>query len=437
MIEIQCTSCHTRYRIDERMVPDDTATFKCSRCGHVFSADPAGSRPKPAERSEAKREPEESRPSVSEWHRPLAPGQPRPLPVGRLAAQAAQRGPQERAGAAGKTPDGWLKTFETRGPAEPSKDEAPATAPRPDVAPPAGEASAAHAAGNAGPGNDPLASAAAPHDEAAGHTGLRHGAAPGENLRFDFGADPEFERGAVFGHAPAGDWKVGDEVSPLGHGDSRARAPDPRESRAYGDAPALKRARLPEAAAFLERGRLRSAGFFLGLFFAVALIFTAATLVICGVPAASADRLRRLPVIGPRLEAPVPLESMVSVGGVRASYEIIKDGHRALVVSGEVRNASAAALRTVQIGVRLLDAGRLELSSGAAYCGNTLSRKMAAEMTPHEVEFLQRLGPPKGFALQPADSAPFLLVFIDPPTGARRFSLGVLKALPAPSARNF
>ena len=40
MIEIQCTSCHTRYRIDERVLPEDTPTFKCSRCGHVFNADP-------------------------------------------------------------------------------------------------------------------------------------------------------------------------------------------------------------------------------------------------------------------------------------------------------------------------------------------------------------------------------------------------------------
>src|SRR5882757_6043178 len=40
MTEIQCTSCHTRYRIDERVLPDDTPTFKCSRCGHVFNADP-------------------------------------------------------------------------------------------------------------------------------------------------------------------------------------------------------------------------------------------------------------------------------------------------------------------------------------------------------------------------------------------------------------
>src|SRR5215472_3137272 len=50
MIEIQCTSCQTRYRIDERILPEDTPTFKCSRCGHVFSAEP---RQKPARRAGA------------------------------------------------------------------------------------------------------------------------------------------------------------------------------------------------------------------------------------------------------------------------------------------------------------------------------------------------------------------------------------------------
>lgn len=40
MIEIQCPSCQTRYRIDEAALPQDSPTFKCSRCGHVFSGDP-------------------------------------------------------------------------------------------------------------------------------------------------------------------------------------------------------------------------------------------------------------------------------------------------------------------------------------------------------------------------------------------------------------
>lgn len=50
MIEIQCTSCLTRYRIDPSVLPADRPTFKCSRCGHVFSTDPRRSkRTAPAE----------------------------------------------------------------------------------------------------------------------------------------------------------------------------------------------------------------------------------------------------------------------------------------------------------------------------------------------------------------------------------------------------
>src|SRR5580658_9421637 len=55
MIEIQCTSCHTRYRIDERVLPEDTPTFKCSRCGHVFTADPLALRPRKAAVARAER----------------------------------------------------------------------------------------------------------------------------------------------------------------------------------------------------------------------------------------------------------------------------------------------------------------------------------------------------------------------------------------------
>jgi predicted Zn finger-like uncharacterized protein len=44
MIEILCNSCHTRYRIDEQVLPEETPTFKCSRCGHVFTVEPRESK---------------------------------------------------------------------------------------------------------------------------------------------------------------------------------------------------------------------------------------------------------------------------------------------------------------------------------------------------------------------------------------------------------
>ena len=47
MVEIQCTSCLTRYRIEPSVLPAERPTFKCSRCGHVFSADPRRAKSSP------------------------------------------------------------------------------------------------------------------------------------------------------------------------------------------------------------------------------------------------------------------------------------------------------------------------------------------------------------------------------------------------------
>ncbi len=75
MIEVQCPSCQTRYRIDESVLPQDSPTFKCSRCGHVFNGDPRLARkppipkPKPAPAPAAKTPP----PQQSAPEPPLPP----------------------------------------------------------------------------------------------------------------------------------------------------------------------------------------------------------------------------------------------------------------------------------------------------------------------------------------------------------------------------
>ncbi len=71
---------------------------------------------------------------------------------------------------------------------------------------------------------------------------------------------------------------------------------------------------------------------------------------------------------------------------------------------------------------------RSPLASQSVYCGNELSAKMLGEMTPREIEFSQGLSPQKAFAMEPAASAPFLMVFIDPPAGAGKIRIAVSKA---------
>jgi len=273
--------------------------------------------------------------------------------------------------------------------------------------------------------------------------------APGENLAFDFADDePEIE----VGEPPKEElkdetWEVGaDEPAP----DPEARfdepdlrvssspAPPLREPVERGLRPAkrsvsasLKHQASGEVDRYLDRGKPHSAGFFVAMFFLIAIGFTGASLVICGAPVASERLLSRLPVIGPSLETAPALESMVALDNVHAYYEQLKGGHRALVIVGRATNGASTPLHVVQIEVRVLDASSRALATRSVYCGQTLSEQMIAQMTPHELEFLQKLLPQKTFVLDPTDTAPFVSVFIDPPANVSRFAVSVAKVTPA------
>lgn len=449
MVEVQCTSCHTRYRIDERVIPDETPTFKCSRCGHVFTAGPIRKEPKAAGRPEPKVEAQERDSFASPRMRQSSPRQSRPLPAHRPAEQAAPAPEQEqeiskRSEPSGEAPEeaasAWRDVAEAS--ADSSKSEAPAADIRAGNAEPGDEPNRTEAPGSdatkAASKDKALSFAPRPGSDPGTHDEPRTGAErkPKESFSFHFGDEPEPDFGskALF-EASANDWKVGDEgIAPPPQPSAPAAGPPPRpDVGEYTNVPVPELARIPDERAFLERSHLRihSAGFFIGLFFILALAFTAVSLGISSAPAASASLLRRLPVVGPQLQTPPPLETMVSAVNIHTSFETLKDGHLALVVSGQAHNASAVALHIVQVGMGLSDADGHEVSSGAVYCGTTLSEKMVAQMTSHEIEFLQGLDPQKGFVLKPGQSAPFLLVFVDAPKGASRLSVRVSRVAPA------
>ncbi|HLX37679.1 MAG TPA: DUF3426 domain-containing protein, partial [Candidatus Binataceae bacterium] len=272
------------------------------------------------------------------------------------------------------------------------------------------------------------------------------------NLEFDFNDEPEPELGGDSEPAPAEAerWSVGDaaidETPPPRKPSFGSGVADPEFSRGepapigrgtipqYAGRPPMQRSPLPDERAFIERSEMHSARSFIGLFFVVALVFVAVTLVIYAIPNASADILRRMPVIGPEFVQPTPLENMVSVSDVQSTYQRVKGGHAALVLTGTVKNNSDLALHRIQIGVRLLDAAQKPVASSAVYVGTTVSPHMLGEMTPHELEFLQKLDPQKNFVLDPGHAAPFLMVFIDPPAGLNHVAVAIAKAEPPASA---
>ena len=121
---------------------------------------------------------------------------------------------------------------------------------------------------------------------------------------------------------------------------------------------------------------------------------------------------------------------LVTLHDVRSEYYTLKGGHVALVITGNAQNVGGRPLHLVGIDADLIGDAARPIASQSVYCGNELSAKMLGEMTPREIEFSQGLSPQKSFAMEPSASAPFLMVFIDPPTGAGKIRISVSKAEP-------
>jgi hypothetical protein len=284
---------------------------------------------------------------------------------------------------------------------------------------------------------------------------------PGENLRFDFNdehfnddrLDPEIPATApdeITGDRHAGEWQVGDTEAPAAADSLEPPQPLRADASMAGQparparmrrAPAAPPKPSPEeareefvdedAAPFYNRSvAIHSARFFVGLFVLFALGYGAMTVLIRSAPATAAEMLSHLPKIGNRFIPPITPARLVAMRDVHSDYLRTKGGHTALVVTGIAENVSDQTLHAVQIAASLHDPAEHTLASRAVYCGNNLSAPMVAQMTPHELEFFQKLDPPKAFALDPSATSPFVIVFVDPPPAISRFDVSVASADP-------
>jgi hypothetical protein len=274
--------------------------------------------------------------------------------------------------------------------------------------------------------------------------------------------------------APAHDddrWRVGDapaefDAEPSHHAPTMTDAVEPRAhpspASAHRVAAALKAARpriaeapQPAKSAGYELGHLGedaddmpmlgksySSGYFVAMFFVVAIAFVAASGLISSEPVASARLLSAAPRIGTYFARPIVPAMLVALHDIRPEYRTLKGGQVALVITGTAQNVGARPLHLVQIDANLLGGGARPVRSLGVYCGNALSAKMLGEMTPREIEFSQGLSPQKSFAMEPSGSASFLMVFINPPEHAGNVRLSVSKAVvadnpePATARRN-
>jgi predicted Zn finger-like uncharacterized protein len=421
-IEVQCSSCHTRYRIDEQVLPEGTPTFKCSRCGHVFTIDPRGAgRPANSAESAAPAPPATTTPRT---RRESGPANPDAV-IGEKSVADSQ--------------SGWVADSSAADSASVSPRNN-ATALNQTEAAPASVSTPAPAPEEKKPPTDDLLSK--PFDD--------HESSPGENFRFDFSEeDPEPETpvppaGESGDDRHAGEWQVGEADFEVPGAANPFGAP-PRGDIADAPMPRTRRARVgqrklstkEEREEFLDENAApiynhsvvtHSARFFVALFALIALGYGATTVLIRSAPAPAAEILSHLPKVGDRFIPPVAPARLVAMRDVHSDYLRTKGGHTALVVTGIAENVGNHALHAVQIAASLHDATQHTLASRMVYCGNNLSAPMVAQMTPHELDFFQKLDPPKAFALEPSATSPFVIVFIDPPSAVSRFDVSVASA---------
>ena len=430
MVEVQCSSCHTRYRVDEQVLPEGTPTFKCSRCGHVFSMEPRKA-------DEVAAEPITAVPATrSRPQRRDADAPPLKSPAGELS---------------GADPEARIDTP----PPSQSIDENPVT---PAVRPATPSLSAAAAPDSArASGDQPVGKPAAGHKPSTEDLLSRpFKNAPeqpeaGENLAFDFHDEGPIEDNpatidpvdldsapaarAAIGPAAraAARWEVGDDPDL-----ETAAAPAERfaigtPARGRRSAAGPPRGSGPEildedAAPIYNHGVTRSARFFLALCLFVAAGFAAVTFVIHTAPAAALDLLNRIPVIGARFVSPVVPARMVALRDVHAEYRRGRDGRLALVIEGQAENVGPTPLHTIRIMARIWTPAGSAVARRQIYCGNSLATRTIAQMTTHEIEFFQELPPPKSFALESSSAAPFVIVFVDPPAQLAHFDIAVTEA---------
>ncbi|HEX4211607.1 MAG TPA: DUF3426 domain-containing protein [Candidatus Binataceae bacterium] len=469
-IEVQCTSCHTRYRIDEQVLPEGTPTFKCSRCGHVFTLEPRG-----AKRVEVNAE----APGASERTPPESfeaeLRSSRPGSVKRFSADTGaeiEPATSELAIKRPEPPRASQPPIRTAGPPR-AVTPPPAASATPRVTP-AAPTTPVGTAPKAAVRPSPQAPSREPADDPLSRPFNRPLRADensdfdsGENLAFDFqheAGEPDGFEHDEHGDAhdefaeETGQWQVGNpdavpEPSYVGSRGSRVqrrttRQQMPRFTSAGSRTGKGRKDQAPEfdedpesfPAAYADdqnapvynRRVTGSARFFIGLFAMLIVGYGLMTLIIRSSPAIAADLLSHLPMVGDRFELPITPARLVALRDVRSGYIRTRDGHTALLITGSAENVGADPLHTIQIAVNLRDPGHKGVASSAVYCGgDSLSPSMVAKMTPHELDFFQKLAPPKNFVLAPSSTSPFVIVFIDPPKTVSAFDLSIENAVPA------
>ncbi len=451
MLEIQCPSCNTRYRIDESIVPKDRPVFKCSRCGHVFSGAFETSRTSSGALSA--KSTKSDAPSAVEGKATVADAVSAESQESRdKSPPASDISPPPMASAvqtdqstvpASEVPPHRLSTQDTLGQDVDDEDEWVV-----------GDQFEADEAGselnptefaNFKPNFQsksrlgfysqwPIKQI----DELSGDSPV--GAGPKSSLGAAGYSQPGF--GGLRGTPEKG--QRGLELTKPGYRgglrqEERGNLGIRVAGSGFAQAASERVTGLGRPSSFHTRvptstSPPHSSGFFLAVFFAFVVLFGGLSILISSDPALGRQLLTWLPFFDSETEG-TSSARRVELREVSAKFERLKDNTRALVITGQVLNRSPTPLHTVEIVATLLGEEHQRILKQTAYCGNTIQSDTVAQMTSREIAFFQRLPAPSSFLLPPGQSVPFVVAFIEPPLAlARAFQVEVGKVEPAREA---
>jgi Protein of unknown function (DUF3426) len=125
--------------------------------------------------------------------------------------------------------------------------------------------------------------------------------------------------------------------------------------------------------------------------------------------------LARLPLIGPRFIASQFSAQHITLSDLKSSLAVTKDSKRILAIAGKATNTAPVPASIIQIEGTLYDSTGKVLGQQQTFCGTETAVETLSNLTTREIGILQRLAPPKQFAVASGQSISFLIVFVNPP----------------------
>ena len=137
--------------------------------------------------------------------------------------------------------------------------------------------------------------------------------------------------------------------------------------------------------------------------------------------------LQRAPIIGSNRSNRV-LATQVGLSDLKGSFHRMQDGKRVFVIAGLAQSHALAALQDIEISAELRDSSGQVLRQKSVYCGSVISARLLSALSRGELSLLQKMDPPQEFKVAPGGETRFSVVFVDPPEAASGFQVRVKSA---------